>query len=694
MLDTELTYLPGIGAKKAKMLAEQLRLYTWRDLLYYFPYKHIDRTRLYHTDELYDSMPYVQLKGRIISFRHEGEGRKERLIGLFADDHGSVELVWFAGFKYILKFYKLDKEYILFGRPNSFNGHINIPHPDLDPAETLSLAGMAFQPYYHTTDKMKRAGLNSHALEHFTSTLFSKLLSIPETLSPDIIALQKLMPLHEALKVVHYPTCAEDLDRGSYRIKFEELFYTQLHILNFAAERSKRSQGLIFRKVGNAFNTFYRERLPFSLTSAQQRVVREIYRDMQSGKQMNRLLQGDVGSGKTIVALMCMLLSIDNNYQACIMAPTEILAEQHAETFQRLLSGMDIHTELLTSSVKGKRREAVLSRLQTGDIDILVGTHAVIEDSVQFHNLGFIVIDEQHRFGVAQRARLWTKSHIPPHVLVMTATPIPRTLAMTLYGDLEVSIIDELPPGRKPIRTVHLFDERRAEVNELISSEVANGQQVYIVYPLIKESEKSDMKDLENGYELICRTFPSLHVSKIHGKMKSTEKDAEMSRFVSGETQILVATTVIEVGVNVPKASVMVIENAERFGLAQLHQLRGRVGRGADQSYCILVTGYKLATDTRQRMRIMVDTTDGFEIAEEDLKMRGPGELDGTVQSGTLFDLKLADLARDGAILQRARDAAAAILKADPTLSAPSHDILRQGLHRMSSIMKNWSEIS
>lgn len=696
--------MAGVGSKRARLLAEELHLRTWRDLLYYFPYKHIDRTRLYKTDELFDNMPYVQLKGRIVCFKTEGEGRKQRLKAIFADDVGSVELIWFQGIKYIPKLYQLHKEYVLFGHPNSFNGRINITHPDLDPVETMSLAGMAFQPYYHTSDKMKRAGMDSRAIERLTSRLIQtvgeRVLTVgaedvvAETLPEWLRVRYGLMPLWEALKSVHYPACSEDLDRGTYRIKFEELFYTQLQILEFSRERSKRAGGTVFARVGSSFHQFYSECLPFGLTGAQKRVIREMHADLQSGRQMNRLLQGDVGSGKTIVALMLMLLAIDNGYQACIMAPTEILAEQHAKTFAELLAPTGVKTALLTGKVKGKRRREVLEGLACGEVDILIGTHAVIEDEVAFCRLGLIVIDEQHRFGVAQRARLWSKGGPAPHVLVMTATPIPRTLAMTLYGDLDVSVLDELPPGRKPIRTIHIFDERRDEINQLIMHEVMRGQQAYIVYPLIKESEKVDLKNLEDGYEKVCRDFPSLRVSKIHGKMRAQEKEEEMQRFACGETQILVATTVIEVGVNVPKASVMVIENAERFGLAQLHQMRGRVGRGADQSYCILVTKCALGSETRRRMQIMTETTDGFVIAEEDLKMRGPGEIDGTMQSGTPFELKLADLARDGAILQRARDAAAGVLQGDSAQDRPENAVLWRTLRGMKNQLRNWSEIS
>ena len=542
---------------------------------------------------------------------------------------------------------------------------------------------------------MKRSFLNSHAIEKMMATVIQQLQEpLPETLSPKLLAEHHLMPLTEALRNIHFPTNPDLLRRAQYRLKFEELFYVQLNILRYAKDRQRRYRGYIFEKVGDVFNTFYTKNLPFQLTGAQKRVLKEIRNDVGSGRQMNRLLQGDVGSGKTLLALMSMLLALDNGYQACMMAPTEILAAQHYETIRKFLFGMDVRVELLMGSVKGKKREKILKDLLTGDVQILIGTHAVLEDTVGFSSLGMVIIDEQHRFGVAQRAKLWSKNVCPPHVLVMTATPIPRTLAMTLYGDLDVSVIDELPPGRKPIQTIHQFDNRRASLYASIRKQIEEGRQIYIVYPLIKESEKMDIKNLEEGYELICAEFPDCQVSKVHGKMKPAEKDAEMQRFVSGETQIMVATTVIEVGVNVPNASVMVIENAERFGLSQLHQLRGRVGRGADQSYCILVTTYKLTEETRKRLEIMVQTNDGFEIAEADLKLRGPGDLEGTQQSGVAFDLKIADIARDGQLLQYVRDVANRIVDEDPAGTHPENAILWQQLQALRKTNINWAAIS
>lgn len=693
--DNDIKYLPGVGPQRAKLLNDELHIHTLRDLLYYFPYKHIDRTRLYYIHELTPDMPYVQIKGQILSFETEGEGRKRRLVAHFTDGRGLVDLVWFQGIKYVTNRYKPHQDYIVFGRPAAFNGRINIPHPDIDPADELALSTMGLQPYYNTTEKMKRSGLNSRSLENFTSTLFKRLEQpVDETLPDFLLRELKLMSLDEALRKIHYPATADELARATYRLKFEELFYVQLNILRYTRDRQLRCRGLLFSRVGETFMRFYRDYLPFELTGAQKRVIREIRQDCGSGRQMNRLLQGDVGSGKTLVALMAMLLALDNGYQTCIMAPTEILAEQHLQTFRNFLKDMSVSVELLTGSVKGKRREAVLAGVKNGAVQILVGTHAVLEDTVDFAALGLVVIDEQHRFGVAQRARLWTKNVSPPHVLVMTATPIPRTLAMTLYGDLEVSVIDELPPGRKPIQTLHQFDNRRESLYRGIRQQIGEGRQVYVVYPLIQESEKMDIKNLEDGYEQLCRAFPEYHISRVHGKMKPAEKDAEMQRFSSGETQILVATTVIEVGVNVPNASVMVIENAERFGLAQLHQLRGRVGRGADQSYCILVTKYQLSADTRKRIQIMTETNDGFEIAEADLKLRGPGDLEGTQQSGVAFDLRLANLARDGQVLQLARNTARRILDEDPQASRPDCAVVWRRLQALRKTNINWSAIS
>lgn len=691
----DIKYLSGVGPQRASVLNKELGIYSLHDLLYYFPYKYVDRSRIYYVQEIDGTMPYIQLKGEILSFETAGEGRQRRLVAHFSDGTGVVDLVWFQGIKYLIGKYKVHQEYVVFGKPSVFNGRINIAHPDIDSASELKLSSMGLQPYYNTTEKMKRSSLNSHAIEKMMNTVVQQLREpLPETLSAAILAEYHLIPLTEALINIHFPTNADLLRRAQYRLKFEELFYVQLNILRYAKDRQRKYRGYIFEKVGEVFNTFYSRNLPFELTNAQKRVLKEIRRDVGSGKQMNRLLQGDVGSGKTLVALMSMLMALDNGFQACMMAPTEILANQHYETVCELLYGMDVRVELLTGSIRGKRREAILSGLLTGDIHILIGTHAVIEDTVNFASLGLVVIDEQHRFGVAQRARLWTKNVQPPHVLVMTATPIPRTLAMTLYGDLDVSVIDELPPGRKPIVTLHQFDNRRTSLYQSMHKQIEEGRQVYIVYPLIKESEKIDLKNLEEGYLHICEEFPECKVCKVHGKMKPAEKDAQMQLFVSGEAQIMVATTVIEVGVNVPNASVMVIENAERFGLSQLHQLRGRVGRGADQSYCILVTGYKLAEDTRKRLEIMVRTNDGFEIAEADLKLRGPGDLEGTQQSGIAFDLKIADIARDGQLLQYVRGIAQGVVDADPNGVLSENEVLWRQLKLLRKTNVNWAAIS
>ena len=691
----DIKYLQGVGPQRATMLNKELEIFSLHDLLYYFPYKYVDRSRLYYIHEIDGNMPYIQLKGQILSFETVGEGRQRRLVAHFSDGTGVVDLVWFQGIKYLMGKYKAHEEYIVFGKPTVFNGRINIAHPDIDPAKDLTLSTMGLQPYYNTTEKMKRAGLNSHALEKLMGNAFA-LLQGPlfETLSPKVVEENHLMPLDEAIRTIHFPQNPEKLRRAQYRLKFEELFYVQLNILRYTKDRQRKYRGLIFERVGEIFNTFYSQNLPFQLTGAQKRVIKEIRKDMGSGRQMNRLLQGDVGSGKTLVALMSMLIALDNGFQACMMAPTEILAAQHYETIKQFLFGMNVRVELLMGSVKGKKREEILKGLLTGEVQILIGTHAVLEDTVGFSSLGMVVIDEQHRFGVAQRAKLWSKNARPPHVLVMTATPIPRTLAMTLYGDLDVSVIDELPPGRKPIQTIHQFDNRRASLYAGIRKQINEGRQIYIVYPLIKESEKIDIKNLEEGYGHICAEFPDCQVSKVHGQMKPAEKDAEMQRFVNGETQIMVATTVIEVGVNVPNASVMVIENAERFGLSQLHQLRGRVGRGADQSYCILVTSYKLSEDTRKRLEIMVQTNDGFEIAEADLKLRGPGDLEGTQQSGVAFDLKIADIARDGQLLQHVREIAAEIIEKDPIGVLPENEILWRQLQSLRKTNVNWSAIS
>ncbi len=696
MSTRDIKFLQGVGPQRASILNKELNVYSLHDLLYYFPYKYVDRSRLYYIHEIDGNMPYIQLRGRILTFEALGEGRQRRLVAHFSDGTGVVDLVWFQGLKYVTGKYKAGEEYVVFGKPTVFNGRINIAHPDIDSAEELKLSAMGLQPYYNTTEKMKRANLNSHALERLMKNLFHALQRevFDETLSPTLIETYHLMSLTDALYNIHFPQTPELLRRAQYRLKFEELLYVQLNILRYARERRNKFRGLVFDRVGEIFNTFYARNLPFELTGAQKRVIKEMRRDMGSGRQMNRLLQGDVGSGKTLVALMTMLIALDNGYQTCMMAPTEILAAQHFETVRRFLEGMDVRVELLTGNVKGKKREAILRGLLTGDVQILIGTHAVIEDTVSFSSLGLVVIDEQHRFGVAQRAKLWAKNTCPPHVLVMTATPIPRTLAMTLYGDLDVSVIDELPPGRKPVKTIHQFDNRRPVLYGFIRQQIQAGRQVYIVYPLIKESEKMDIKNLEEGYMHITEAFPEYKVSKVHGQMKPAEKDEEMQRFLRNETQIMVATTVIEVGVNVPNASVMVIENAERFGLSQLHQLRGRVGRGADQSYCILVTGYKLTEETRKRIEIMVQTNDGFEIAEADLKLRGPGDLEGTQQSGVAFDLKIADIARDGQLLQFVRGIAERLLDEDPEGVRPENAVVWRQLKELRRKNVNWAVIS
>ena len=698
MLDLEqrdVKYLPGVGPARAALLKGELQISTLQGLLYYFPYKYIDRSRIFQIREVDGTMPYIQLKGRILSFEQIGEGRKQRLVAHFSDGTGVADLVWFSGLKYTLERYRPGVDYVVFGKPTIFGGRVNVAHPEIDMEANLNLSEMGMQPYYNTTEKMKKAGLNSTAIRKLVNNLMSLIVEpLPETLPDWLREKEHLMPLTDALKTLHNPHTPLELRLAQLRLKFDELFYVQLNLARYASDRQRRFKGYVFAKVGDYFNRFYNEKLPFSLTQAQKRVIREIRNDMGSGRQMNRLLQGDVGSGKTMVALMTMLIAIDNGYQACIMAPTEILSEQHYSNICRYLDGLGLRVELLTGSIKGKRREAILKGLKDGSVNILVSTHAVLEDPVEFCRLGFVVIDEQHRFGVAQRARLWTKSNMPPHVLVMTATPIPRTLAMTLYGDLDVSVIDELPPGRKPIQTGHYYDGNHNSVYAFLDRELSKGRQAYIVYPLIEESEKIDLKNLEEGYLNVCERFAGYGVSKVHGRMKQAEKDAEMMRFKNNETQIMVATTVIEVGVDVPNASVMLIENANRFGLSQLHQLRGRVGRGADQSYCLLITPYQLSEDTRKRIEIMTATCDGFEIAEADLKLRGPGDLEGTQQSGIAFDLKIANLARDGALIEHVREIAKEIVADDPALSHPQNVLLERVLRRIKKSQFDWSSIS
>lgn len=691
-----IAYLPGVGPKKAEILKKEAGISSYEDLLYYFPYKYVDRSRFYRVAEITGNMPYIQLKGRILCFDLLGEGRTRRLVGKFTDGSGVVDLVWFKGLAYVKEKIKVDTEYIVFGKPTEFGHTFNIPHPDIDPVEQAAQVAAGLTPFYNTTDKMKRSFLNSRAIQNLQYTLLGQVnWQVPETLSSDLLSQTQMISLTEALRNIHFPESMEKLRQAQLRLKFDELFFIQLHILQMAGERKRQLQGIPFPTVGPYFNTFYKEYLPFELTNAQKRVVREIRADLGSGRQMNRLLQGDVGSGKTLVALLAMLLALDNHCQACMMAPTEILANQHYATVMAFLKDMDVRVALLTGSTKKKERERLLPAIASGEIQIVIGTHALIEETVLFSSLGLAVIDEQHRFGVEQRSKLWRKNaQLTPHVLVMTATPIPRTLAMTLYGDLDVSVIDELPPGRKPIRTIHRYDNKKAELYEFLRQEIRKGRQVYVVYPLIEGNEKLDYKDLEAGFETFRQVFPEYTVCMVHGRMKAADKEREMQQFISGAAQILLATTVIEVGVNVPNASVMVIESAERFGLSQLHQLRGRVGRGAEQSYCILVSSYKLSNETRKRLEIMVNSNNGFEIAEADLRLRGHGDLEGTQQSGNGIDLKIANLATDGQLLQYARDMAERLLNEDPELQAEPHRILNQRLKIRFKRQINWSLIS
>ena len=696
ILDQDIQFLPGVGPRRKALLEKELGIKTYEDLLEYYPYKYVDRSRIYRIGEFSGEMPFVQIKADILSFESFDMGaHRTRLVAHVSDGTGVADIVWFSGAKYILSQLKTRTPYIIFGRPTVFNGRYQFAHPDIDPASELQLSQMGLQPYYVTTERMKKAGLNSRAVEKMIKTLLAAMKQpLAETIPPFIMQPLKLMSRDEAFRKIHDPRRNDDITQAEYRLKFEELFYVQLNILRYASDRRRKYRGYVFALVGGKFNGFFHNNLHFALTGAQKRVIREIRNDMRSGRQMNRLLQGDVGSGKTLVALMSMLIAVDNGYQACIMAPTEILAEQHMATITDFLGGMDVRVELLTGMVKGKRRREVLDGLASGAVDILVGTHAVIEDTVQFARLGFVVIDEQHRFGVVQRAKLWGKSDNPPHVLVMTATPIPRTLAMTTYGDLDVSVIDELPPGRKPVVTMHKYDDQMTSLYAGIRRQLQAGRQAYIVFPLIKESEKIDLKNLEEGYEALREAFPEFRLGKVHGKMKPAEKEEEMRRFVGGETDILVATTVIEVGVNVPNASIMVILNAERFGLSQLHQLRGRVGRGADQSFCILVSKRKLSDDTRKRLDIMCSTGDGFKIAEADLKLRGPGDLEGTQQSGIAFDLKIADIAKDGQLIQLARDEARKIIDDDPMCTKPEYSMLWQRLKVLRKNLQYFGAIS
>lgn len=695
-LETDIKYLKGVGPMRAKVLGEDLGVFTLRDMLYNFPYKYIDRSVIHRVADIIDGMPYVLLKGQIVNKNIEGTGHRERLVATFTDGSGYIELVWFNSIKMWNNRLLYNHTYVLLGKPNNFNGRYNIPHPELEDAQATQQQPLTMQPHYHTSERMKRMGIASRQMVDMVENAF-KLLEghvISEVLPDYLLRRYNLMSLDEALHKVHHPQTSKELPEATRRLKFEELFFLQLDILRYTQNRKMNYAGFVFKRVGSHFMQFYNERLPFELTNAQKRVVREIRSDVVTGKQMNRLLQGDVGSGKTMVALLSCLLALDNGFQACIMAPTEILAEQHLQSVTEYLGNLPIKVELLTGMVKGKKRKEVLAGIADGSIHILIGTHALIEPKVMFHNLGLVVIDEQHRFGVKQRAQLWKKNVCPPHILVMTATPIPRTLAMTVYGDLDVSVIDELPPGRKPIQTVHYRQTDRGRLFQGIRYQLQLGRQVYVVYPLIKENEKLDLQDLQTGYNQLVDIFKEYRVGMVHGKMKSAEKESAMAAFKSGETQILVSTTVIEVGVNVPNASVMVIENAERFGLAQLHQLRGRVGRGAEQSYCILMTKDHLTETSLRRMRVMVDSTDGFVIAEEDMKLRGPGDLEGTAQSGMPFDLKIANIVKDQELLEIAREAASEILKQDPQNALPQNAMVWQHLKLLKKTMINFSAIS
>ena len=691
----DIKYLHGVGPKRAELLAKQLDIRTYYDLLYYFPFRYIDRSTIHRICDLDGELPYIQLRGRFVVFTPQGQGAKRRINALFSDGTGTIECVWFNRVKQIQDAYRTGVEYVIFGNPTLFKGVYSIAHPEVDvynPQKmTAGVRGM-----YNLTETLRNRAFSQRTMQQLIDNLLSAnvVQRLADPLPEVLMRRHRLMPLHEALVNIHQPASIDALQRAQFRLKYDELFMLQLNILKYASTRNAKFKGLVFNKVGNYFNRFYSECLPFPLTGAQKRVIKEIRKDMGSGRQMNRLLQGDVGSGKTLVALMCMLLALDNDYQAAIMAPTEILATQHFETIGSMVEPLGIKCALLTGSTRKKLREAIHEQLLSGELQIIVGTHALLEDVVQFRNLGLVIIDEQHRFGVAQRARLWTKNSTPPHVLVMTATPIPRTLAMTVYGDLDVSVIDELPPGRKPVETVLRTDQSRQAMYRFVGSQLAQGRQAYFVYPLIQENEKLDLHDLEQGYQTICETFPSYKVCFVHGKMKPAEKDWQMQLFVSNQAQIMVATTVIEVGVNVPNASIMVIENAERFGLSQLHQLRGRVGRGASQSFCILMSKHQLAKETKHRLMVMTETNDGFVVAEEDMKLRGPGDMEGTQQSGIAFDLHIANLAKDGQIVQLARDDAREIIDADPSLAKPEHRVLNERLHDLFDRKIDWSIIS
>ncbi len=696
-LDQDIKFLTGVGPARSELLKKELNVGTFRDLLYYFPYKYIDRTRFYRISEIHSQMPHIQVKGAITSLEMIGHGGKQRLSANFRDDTGSMELIWFQGCKWQKEYLKLNTPYVVFGKPGEFNGRINLVHPEIEPEnESSQFPDGLFQAHYNITENLRKKFITSKTIHKLILNLLGKMIGhVGETLPAELTGKLKLMPLEEALCSIHKPANTHELRNARFRLKFEELFLIQVRILSLKHNRDTRFKGYPFKKIGYNFNGFYHHFLPFPLTEAQKKVIREIRKDLAGNIQMNRLLQGDVGSGKTLVALMTALIALDNGFQVCLMAPTEILAQQHYNTITGLVRGMNVETGLLTGSTKSAERTLLHEKLMSGEIQLLIGTHALMEDVVIFKQLGYVIIDEQHRFGVAQRARLWQKSDsIPPHILVMTATPIPRTLAMTVYGDLEISVINELPPGRKPVQTMHFFDNRRPEVYIFLKSQLEAGRQIYIVYPLISESEKLDMKNLEEGFQHICNEFQDFTVSMVHGRMKPADKEREMASFKEGRTNILVATTVIEVGVDVPNASVMVIENAERFGLSQLHQLRGRVGRGADQSYCILMSSFKMTNNSKRRIAAMVKTNDGFEIAEMDMRLRGPGDLEGTQQSGIGFDLRIADLARDADILDLARRCARDILESDPNLESNGNLILRHTLSQGKKNEFDWSVIS
>lgn len=699
LLKTPIEYLKSVGPIRADVLKKELGIHTYQDLLYCFPYRYLDRTKEYTIREISSDQTFIQLKGVVVQKQILGEGRVKRMVVSLRDKNGDIiDLVWFNALKWASSYIELNKEYTIFGHPNLFNGRFSFNHPEIEPIELNQpqIVSKAFMPLYNTTEKARAKGFDNKSIGKLVMILLAQLKgTIPELFPKEILSAKNLMDRETAFLNIHFPENAEMIEKAQFRLKYEELFFNQLRLLFLKLIRVNKSQGFVFSSVGENFLEFYNHHLPFELTGAQKRVVKEIRADLRSGKQMNRLLQGDVGSGKTLVALLSMLIAIDNGYQACIMAPTEILAQQHFKSISKFLKDQQVKVELLTGSIKTAARHPIHAGIQDGSIHILIGTHALLEDTVKFKNLGLVVIDEQHRFGVAQRAKLWNKSSLLPHVLVMTATPIPRTLSMTLYGDLDVSVIDELPPGRKPIKTVHYFDSKRLQILGFMKQQIELGRQIYVVYPLITESEKLDLKHLEDGYESLSREFPlpQYAISVVHGKMKPSVKEHEMQRFVRGETQIMVATTVIEVGVDVPNSSVMIIEDAHRFGLSQLHQLRGRVGRGADQSFCILVTGFKLSTYAKQRLEAMVSTSDGFEIANLDLRLRGPGEMDGTRQSG-INDFKIADIVKDEKILIDARKLAASMIEQDPQLRAEENKRIAHYLSELLHKKGNWSQIS